>query len=102
MTPSTHKLLRTTIAATSFSIGCACLGYGFMYAGYEVGEAVRSRADQDLKIAQTEEVTARHKAIEALYNANKWTLAVEASNRRAEKAERTLEIVCKRVKGRCL
>jgi hypothetical protein len=77
------------------------LSYAWVIVGFEVGDSLRYRADQDLLIAKYNELTARHEAVKAIYNNDKLNLVVDVANSRAKSAEMRLQRVCSRLKGKC-
>jgi hypothetical protein len=74
------------------------LSLAWTYTGFQIGDGIKYRADKDLKIAELEEKTAQHRAIEAIYNSDKMNLVVDAANNRAVRAEYRLQKVCKKTK----
>jgi flagellar basal body-associated protein FliL len=85
-----------------------CLSYAWVIAGFELGDAMRYRADQGVEQARLNAQASREqfkaqeqRSIAAYFELEAKRTDLEKANRRVVMAEYRLQRVCKQTKTRC-
>jgi len=89
-----------TLCACGLIVGIA-IAFSLMYAGYEIGEGMKKRAEADVVIAFYGKREAELKAMDSYLKLEAMRTNLETANRKVAMAEYRLAAVCKKTKTRC-